>query len=384
MLIDELTENERAWSEKHQKSGEFAQVMHQDYEAHRFLSLSAFYSEEVRILEEARRYYLDVKQAEVFKATNFKFEGFPPLVFDSIYIEFSGQLKFDYCPPIFVDRVGHGKNPDGTPNLWPPTEERKALLPGYGNTEPLIDMTQLTGREKEHFVQVEGKRNTSYRAVGISVRRPPHEWHNLPPEDVICIHWYESPCYEGGQAGKSYYHYTVKFTRSSWPYMLNEEHHKTSPQHLRHGYRLMHMAVNLMYFLAAENVTIVRVTPRAYEANKLKGLPKTQKEYYILPMQVPRYKYLHERPDGATDRHVGYMFDVRGHFRHLNDERYTRNPDGSVRVIWIQPHQRGLGAGAYIPRVIVGQVGAQYLDYDEFVRQVERKLKNQAVMKRAV
>jgi hypothetical protein len=59
--------------------------------------------------------------------------------------------------------------------------------------------------------------------------------------------------------------------------------------------------------------------------------------------------------------------------RWLRSERFHRNEDGSIRVVWVHPHQRGVGSGVYVPSIRVGKIGARLLEYDEFISELERR-----------
>jgi hypothetical protein len=304
-------------------------------------------------MNQAVRYWLEINQIERFRAARFRHDAFPPLIHDKLFIEFNGSLNFNFRPwqrpDIFLTK-------DGEPESLEPLRPRP-----FSN-----DIT------------------TAYRAVFILRYQPPHQYARWPTnEDVIRIWWFEKPLWLDipGRDRRAPLadNYTVTFCKSSWPkvmdvfnvHPIDEASH---PGENAHADRLFATTVNLMYFLAAENVVRVRIRPEHHERHDLKGLPKSDREYYVLPFQLPRYRYLHPENGKPTGRHVSVCFDVRGHFRHLLNDRYERNPDGTARVIFINPHQRGLD-NPYRPTVRRGSIDSLFLDYDKFIRDEERRLR---------
>jgi hypothetical protein len=291
---------------------------------------------ELNRLQTAERYWLDVRQIEELRAAKLHIDEMPHFVHENLFIEFSGSLHFNFVPWIKAER-------DLT------TTQR--LKP---NTKP-------------------DSAGTDYRGVHIFLSRPGSRkrWESgLPDEPVASTHWYEKP--EGNAVDS----YDFMFSRSSWPYMLGSSARQIGiddtqhPGEAEHATRLLNMTINLLYFLAAENVVRVRIRPEHQRYGKqLAGLPKSDKPYYVLPFQLPRYRYLHE---GSSERSVGVAFSVRGHIRHLRDECFSRNADGSVRTIWINEHARGLG-NPIKPTVRVGTIDHLFLDYDAFIRQEENR-----------
>jgi len=233
---------------------------------------------------------------------------------------------------------------------------------------------------------------TYYKGLFIEVHRPPHLYAGWPKDErVVRVWWYEKPRYiyvnqarDKSVEGKSFPildNYTISMAESSWPRRFDalkvlDKDDQQHPGEREHGERLFRTTVNLMYFLAAENVVRIRIRPSDHikHGRDLAGLPKSDKEYHVLPFQLPRYRYLHKGNAGESGRHLSVCFDVRGHFRALRDERYERNADGSVRVIWINSHQRGAG-NPYQPTVRRGSIDSLFLDYDKFIRDEQARAK---------
>jgi hypothetical protein len=301
-------------------------------------------------LRRATIYRLAIRQAQLFQKNKFGFEDFPPLVHPALWIEFDGLLKFDYAPTIVEEYLIGG-------------ESLKALK-----------------RVRQD------KSDCAYRGVCIYESRPPHPWENWPAnERVIRAQWYEAPVSHLEEIRSKVYNckwydrFSLSWTESTWPRLLNEHHYtEVDPERaegtLRHAYRLSRMTVNLLYFLAAENLVKVRIRPKDHHVRgkELSGLPKSEYVYHVLPFQLPRYRYLHPSEPGSGHAH-GHIYDVRGHFRHLRDEHFERNPDGTIRIVWVQAHQRGLHSDVYLPTVRLGNVAGRILDYDHFVREFERR-----------
>jgi hypothetical protein len=307
-------------------------------------------AERLKALEEAKLYLLDVEQVEKFKSPRFKLENFPPLPFHSLWIEFSGCLDFAYVPQIAKMHVdGNGM--------------QRSIQAAPDEEDPLTDRSDKT--------------LTQYRAVQIHTYSPPHHWGNFPEnERLVTVLWWERKF-----RGHFYDHYTLSLTESAWPHLWDEHQHcRGGPEQHLHAMRLLRMTANLLYFLTAENVTLVRVTPeiRASKPKKeVANLPKCRKPYYVLPISVPRYRYklkeAQAHSEGASGYHHSFTYDVTGHLRHLRDDRYQRNPDGSVRTIWIDDHKRGLAAGVYLPAIRRGSITSNLLEFDQFISLLESR-----------
>jgi hypothetical protein len=305
-------------------------------------------------LESSVRYWLDVREIEKFRTVKIRWKHFPPCIHDQMFIEFNGELKFDFRPwkrpDIFVSETEQNLKP--APLVLAPYS-----LP-----------------------------DTTYRAVHIQRNLPPHKFFGWPEDKpVIRATWYEKPMWiKHPELGDipAIDNYVVTLCESVWPkrldvFKVGDPDEIAHPGERAHADRLMFMTANLMYFLAAENIVKVRIRPEHHErcGRELSGLPKSDKPYYVLPFQLPRYRYLHrddEKPNGTTGRHVSVCFDVRGHFRHLDAQRFERDANGNVRVIWIGGHQRGLGH-VYRPTVRRGLISHLFLDYDKFIAQETKR-----------
>jgi hypothetical protein len=313
-------------------------------------------NELARDVNHAVRYWLDIKQVERFRAARFRHDAFPPMIHDKLIVEFNGMLCFDFRP-------------------W----QRSDIVIQHGDVVP-----EIAPLQPRHF---SADLKTAYKAVFVQRYDPPHKFISWPDEPVFRIWWFEKPMWihvpPGEAAPEGNYpladNYTVTFCKSTWPRVMDamnvrQKDEATHPGENAHGERLFATTVNLLCFLAAENIVRVRIKPKHHQRNDLKGLPKSDREYYVLPFQLPRYRYLHPEESQPTGRHVSICFDVEGHARHLLDERYERNPDGTARVIWVNPHQRGLGK-PYRPAVRRGTIESLFLDYDEFIRGEETRMK---------
>lgn len=322
------------------------------------IGMMKYRMEQLEKLKAAVIYLLDVRQAELFKGEAFGYEGFPPLPHPSLWVEFNGLLRFNYSPLVVEEAIiGEG-----------------------------LEISKPVDRERFGYCE--------YRGVLIYESLPPHNWSNWPEERVLRAEWVERPkstvelhtkgliqTPDGTVKTVNVYHdcFTLTMCASLWPRLVNEHHFTMDPgekeQMMRHVRRLQRMTANLLYFLSAENVQKIRIRPghrQRYGEKEFRGLPKTEEVIHVLPFQLQRYRYLlGSNRGGGTAHH--YRYDVRGHFRHLRDERYERNPDGTVRVVWVRPHERGVDHPEYVPTLRVGEVGRSILEYDEFVRRVERR-----------
>jgi hypothetical protein len=263
-------------------------------------------------------YLLSVEQAEVFQsAVRFPMESFPPLPFPSLFIEFNGWLRFHYEGGI----QGH----DG---MCDPNNKS-----AYHNSGA------------DH----------AYRGVLIHAN-----------ESAIGATWYARPDAE-------FIAFRIVIFKDDWPNPhIPSAADKNTGEHYE---RLFRMTVNLLYFLSCENVALVRVTEQAWSrhAKALRGLPRPIKPYYTVPMMVPRYRLPNASDSAGAGGPHRYKYDVKGSMRWLRSERFHRNEDGSIRVVWVHPHQRGVGSGVYVPSIRVGKIGARLLEYDEFISELERR-----------
>jgi len=114
---------------------------------------------------------------------------------------------------------------------------------------------------------------------------------------------------------------------------------------------LLRMTVLLLAFINARNIELEYVDPFADKRGQARGGKKEWPDaWYEVRIDVSGLRTTSEST--GTGPRPSYIFDVRGHFRRLTHERYRRDEDGYVRVIWIPAHLRGLASGGpYIPSV---------------------------------
>jgi hypothetical protein len=285
-------------------------------------------------LREATHYWLQVAQALHFQSVAFEKRDIPHMPHSVIFVEFDGLLTFNYPIPITHSHLG----------------------------------------EEFH-----GKETTAYRGVLI-----------LDIGGLYHAAWMEPPIRDSDKSWHDVY--AISWTKESWPQRLSAEltDHKFQEgmedaktrvacrRSDAHANRLFRMTVNLLYFLSAENHVVLRVRPEHHHMGITRGLPKSARPYYILPTQSQHIRYMMGVGEGTGSSH-SYRYDVKGHFRHLTDERYERNDDGTVRLIWIEPHQRGLDNAEYRAPLRVGKVSRQVLEYDRYVRSLEDRLRRRRV-----
>jgi len=112
------------------------------------------------------------------------------------------------------------------------------------------------------------------------------------------------------------------------------------------------MVANFLDFLYSPQVKLVnleRSERNVREKRERYGVTPPPITRVVLRGELKRYvdALKREEPDVAKWR-VSHAFDVRGHFRHLKDERYRPDPEnrcrcGCRRCILIPPHTRGRG-----------------------------------------
>lgn len=99
------------------------------------------------------------------------------------------------------------------------------------------------------------------------------------------------------------------------------------------------LACAMVAYINCENITLERqeVDEKVNRKRAAKG-KREMTPYYTVRLRGVRY----ESEEGAVSgRQASFRFDVRGHFRHLEDGRST----------WVRAHQRGLRHERYIPKV---------------------------------
>lgn len=101
-------------------------------------------------------------------------------------------------------------------------------------------------------------------------------------------------------------------------------------------------AIHVLNFLNSPSVALVRKEPDARLVKKQarKGRPVST-GWYEIEWRHMKYE---SSAHGATGRHVGFRFDVRGHFKHFKVGKMAG------RVCWCRPHQRGLANTIYRPK----------------------------------
>lgn len=100
------------------------------------------------------------------------------------------------------------------------------------------------------------------------------------------------------------------------------------------------LACAMVAYINCENITLERqaVDEKVNRKRQSKG-KRPLEPYYTVRVRGVRYD--DNAQSGRTGRHVGFRFDVRGHFRRLDDGRLT----------WVRAHQRGVQHERYIPKV---------------------------------
>ena len=98
------------------------------------------------------------------------------------------------------------------------------------------------------------------------------------------------------------------------------------------------LACAMVAYINCENITLERqaVDEKINRKRAAKG-KKALEPYYTVKIRGVQY----ENASESTGRHVSFRFDVRGHFRRLENGKLT----------WIRPHQRGVQHEMYIPKV---------------------------------
>lgn len=103
---------------------------------------------------------------------------------------------------------------------------------------------------------------------------------------------------------------------------------------------IKNLAIACIGYINCENVTLQANQAVDDRANRKRI---TNGKAPLLPIYVCRLRgaQYDSAGSGQSGRHVGFRFDVRGHFRRLADGRTT----------WVSPHQRGLANELYVPKV---------------------------------
>ena len=108
---------------------------------------------------------------------------------------------------------------------------------------------------------------------------------------------------------------------------------------------LRNLAVACVAYLNCINLTLERQeTPEKVQKRRAKEGKPPLPAYYTVVV-APAYRREGEGEGGGWKH--GHLYDVRGHFRRLQDGR----------LIWVHPHQRGLAHATYVPGVRVVDSG---------------------------
>lgn len=105
--------------------------------------------------------------------------------------------------------------------------------------------------------------------------------------------------------------------------------------------RFKQLAIACIGYINCENIYLEKegeVAKAINEKRERKGKSRLE------PWYVCRIKGVSYRSDGAekdTGNHQSIRYDVRGHFRRLDDGKTT----------WVRPHQRGLANELYVPKI---------------------------------
>jgi hypothetical protein len=102
---------------------------------------------------------------------------------------------------------------------------------------------------------------------------------------------------------------------------------------------IKNLAIACVGYINCENITLEKHAADAKINRKRATKSKRLIEDYYL-CKIRGVQYEPEQGEG-TGRHVGFRFDVRGHFRRLQ----------SGRTIWVKAHQRGVQHELYRPKV---------------------------------
>lgn len=99
------------------------------------------------------------------------------------------------------------------------------------------------------------------------------------------------------------------------------------------------LACALVAYINCENITLERQAVEEKKNRKRAAKGKRVLEpYYTVKIRGTQY----ERGErGETGRQVSFRFDVRGHFRRMENGKLT----------WVRPHQRGVQHEMYVPKV---------------------------------
>jgi len=102
---------------------------------------------------------------------------------------------------------------------------------------------------------------------------------------------------------------------------------------------LKNLSIAVIGYINCENVTLaLQNTDAKVNRKRISKGKKPLDAFYVTRIRGVQYE---AKESQQTGRHVGFRFDVRGHFRRLEDGRTT----------WVKAHQRGVQHELYKPKV---------------------------------
>lgn len=116
---------------------------------------------------------------------------------------------------------------------------------------------------------------------------------------------------------------------------------KATEETKRDKQRICNLAMLVLSYLNSPNIEVQKVEahPNIQRRRQKDGKPPIE-PYYVSRASKKSYVRLAERSE-PSGRHVGFRFDVAGHFRHYKDGK----------TVWVLPHQRGLEHDRYVPKI---------------------------------
>ena len=104
--------------------------------------------------------------------------------------------------------------------------------------------------------------------------------------------------------------------------------------------QIKNLAIACIAYINCENVSLVRQAgaPPNVNRKRIKNGKRPLEDFYICKIRGVTYENNKNDPSG---RSVSFRFDVRGHFRNLDDGRTT----------WVRAHQRGIKNEIYRPKI---------------------------------
>ncbi|MDP2628964.1 MAG: hypothetical protein Q8P15_03650 [Nanoarchaeota archaeon] len=126
------------------------------------------------------------------------------------------------------------------------------------------------------------------------------------------------------------------------PIVTSNERHKTA----RDFYKLLDLSINLINYINAQNVEIVRKKPRELDPKNAKRLRKGKKPlvwtptrpYYMIEVKKEMYEQIEKEDEGNRSWELNHRVWVRGHFYHFKHPIWGEKV-GTCK--WVPPHIRG-------------------------------------------